>query len=1208
MLSKFSVKKPLTVIVSAIIVAILGIISMGKMTTDLLPSMDLPYIIVMTTYPGASPEKVEIGVTKPLEKILATTSGVKEINSVSNENSSMVMLEFEENTNMDSIVIEMSSKIDLVESQFEKEVGTPMIMKMNPNMMPIMVASIDIDNKDVNEVSKIVKESIIPKFEKIEGVASVDGSGLVENKLKIAINDSKIDELNNKLLASIDTTLSEKKSQLDSAKSKLKEAKDILNNESNKKTEEIVDSSIKLEDGKHNLEEALNNIPKIVEQLNTKKDSILQQKNILENIISWQDKNGIPILDIQNSALEKLNESLNQIESAIGSINGQTSDMNDKFNKLVEAEKQIEVAKLTLNRELVKASITIEKNESEIEKGYKEFDKAKEEAYKKAGLKDNITRDNINKILMAENFSMPAGYINDGDDKYLVKIGDKFKDKNELENLLLFDIPNDDIGKIYLKDIASVEFTDNSKELYAKINGNDGVVLSFQKQSTASTSNVSKKINKQIKEIEAENLGLHITPLQDQGVYIDVVINSVFKNLILGGILAIIILYIFLKNLKPTLIIAISIPISLLFALAMMYFSGVTINIISLSGLALGVGMLVDNSIVVIENIYRMRNDGATVKEAAVKGATQVAGAIAASTLTTICVFLPIVFTQGMARQMFTDMGLTIAYSLIASLIVALTLVPTMSSKMLKKINSKQMNTTLFSKFINIYEKSLRFSLKHKTIILVTTGILLIVSIVSSISKGAILMPEIDSNQISISMKMDSDTKDVDLRNMSNKLIDRVLEIDDIKTIGAMQSSGSPMGGSSTKSVSYYVLLKEDKDHTSSEIADMITEKTSDLNCKISVHSSSMDMSSLGGSGVEVIVKGDDLDKLKDIAINVSSLIQSIDGTTDINNGIQESVKETKINIDKNKAMEYGLTIAQIYGEISNVIKEELNSTNIKIDSQEYPVILVNETENPITKENIGEYSINAVKDGKEVKIKLNEIATITEDPSLTSINRNNQVRTLSVKAKVDSTHNVGLVSNEVEKVLENIDLPEGYSVELSGEKESMDETFTDLINMILLSIIFIYAIMVAQFQSFKSPFIVLFTIPLAFTGGFFALVITGFNISMISLLGFLILSGIVVNNGIVFVDYVNQLILDGIDINEALIITGKTRVRPILMTALTTILGLSTLAMGIGMGADMIQPMAIVTIGGLAYATVMTLFIVPIIYALMHRKTKLQE
>ena len=1200
MFSKFSVKRPFTVFVSVILVIILGGVSFTEMTTDLLPKIDLPYVIVMTTYPGASPEKVEESVTKPLEKVLATSNGIENINSVSSENSSMIMLEFSQDMNMDSAMIDLSGKVDLVKGQLADEVGTPTLMKMNPDMMPIMVASIDINNKDIKEASKIVKKEVIPSFERIDGVASVDTMGILEESIKMTLDDSKIEKLNNKLKSSIDSKMKSSQDELNKAKAEIAKGKAELKKQSEEKNKELNEGSSAIKTGKSQLQSAISQLSSGKNELENQKSELLNKKDELEQMIKNQEENNIPVSDEQKEGLTLLESGIKTFDEKLSEINNQESSLNNQLKELNDKEKQLEAGKATLNSELNKASQSLSSSEAEIEKSSKELEKAKEEAYKNADLGKNITKENLSKILSAQNFAMPAGYINEGEEQYIVKIGDKVSSIEDLKDLELLNI--DGLGKVKVEDVANVELANNKDKMYAKINGNDGIILSFQKQSTASTSEVSKKINETIKELTNQNKDMHITPLQDQGVYIDIVIQSVLSNLILGGILSIVILFVFLKSIKPTIVIAFSIPISVLFAITMMYFSNVTMNIISLSGLALGVGMLVDNSIVVIENIYRLRNEGMSAKKASVIGANQVAGAIFASTLTTVCVFLPIVFTHGLSRQLFEDMGLTIAYSLLASLIVALTLVPAMSSKMLN-VNTKKEHK-LFDKFVNLYEKLLKVSLKHKFIVLFGSLVLFLGSGFLIISKGTILMPEIDSTQLSVSLEMPKKSTKKDTRDMSETIIDKITEIKDVETVGALQSSGeSFMFSQGKNNVSFYVLLKEDKKLSSKEVANIITEKTKDLNAKIKVNSSNMDMSALGGSGINVIVKGDNLDKLKNIAKDVAKILEKTEGTTEVNNGLGENNKETKIIVDKQKAMNYSLTVAQVYQEVSNKLKNENTSTTLNVGSNEYPVIVVDDKKDTLSRESLTNYKIKGTKDNKEVEVKLSDIASIEEVESLNSINRENQVRNISVTSSIDDKHNIGLVSKEIESKLKDYKLPDGYSIEMGGEKESMDSAFGDLIKMISLAIVFIYLIMVAQFQSLLSPFIVLFTIPLAFTGGFLGLLITNFELSMISMLGFLMLAGVVVNNGIVFIDYVNQLRLNGVDKKSALILAGKTRIRPILMTALTTILGLLILAMGIGTGADMIQPMAIVTIGGLSYATVLTLFVVPAMYDILNKK-----
>ena len=882
--------------------------------------------------------------------------------------------------------------------------------------------------------------------------------------------------------------------------------------------------------------------------------------------------------------------------------------LNSKKSELATQEQEVKTGKLQLTMEMDKAKAQLESGEKTLNEKIEEFEKAKKEAFNKASLDDAITTEMISGILAAQNFSMPSGYVsNEEGTKHLVKVGDKIKDVVEMENLLLFDTGEDVIGKIFLRDVADINMKDNSEDVYAKVNGNDAVMLVFQKQSTFLTSEVSKQIREKTEELSLEYDGLGFTNLMDQGMYIDMVVDSVLRNIIYGGILAIVVLILFLKDMKPTFIIAVSIPISIIFAIAMMYFTGVTINIISLAGLALGVGMLVDNSIVAIENIYRLRQEGRTAKEAAIEGAKEISGAITASTLTTACVFLPIVFVEGISRQLFADMGLTIAYSLFASLMVALTLVPTMASGMLKKDSYKKQTT--FEKFVNGYEKLLRSALNHRGLVMTIVAIVFVLSIFGGLSMGTVLLPEMDAPQMSMSIKMPKDSTFNDTKDMTDTVFQRLLEIEEIETIGAFKSDSinSLGGGADGDSISLYLLLHEDKDISNEEIKREIIERTNDLDCTITVTANTMDTSALVGSGLEVVIKGREIDTLHDIAADMTKLLRETEGVAEVNDGIEKNLTEIRIVVDKEKAMENGLTVAQVFSHINSIIGKKQTSTILTVKNKDYPVIVLDKSHQNINKDDLEELTIKARKKEEEVEIPIRDIATITEAQGISSIKRDSQERYMSINASLDAGHNIGLVSRDFEKKLKEYPVPDGYKIELSGEREMIDKSFNDLFKMILLAIVLIYLIMVAQFQSLLSPFIILFTIPLAFTGGLLALIITGYEISLISLLGFLVLSGIVVNNGIVFVDYTNQLRNSGLNKTEALVLAGKTRMRPIMMTAITTILGLFTLSIGIGTGAEMLQPLAIVSIGGLIYATILTLFVVPVMYHLLN-KDKVSE
>ena len=887
--------------------------------------------------------------------------------------------------------------------------------------------------------------------------------------------------------------------------------------------------------------------------------------------------------------------------------------LEENLKKAQDAYAELEKGKMTAVNELTRGEVTLSTTKTQLEDAeqkladaQEQFDQARDAAYKKADLSGMLTADMLGNILMAQNFNMPAGYITEGEEQYLVKVGEEYASLEELENTLLMHMDVDGVGDVRLSDVADIALTDNAGESYAKVNGNDGVVLSFQKQSTASTATVSQRINSAIAQLQEQNPGLHITPLMDQGDYIDMVVGSVLSNLLWGGLLAIIVLIFFLKDAKPTFIVACSIPFSLMCAITLMYFTDVTLNIISLSGLALGVGMLVDNSIVVIENIYRLRSLGVPASKAAIQGAKQVSGAIFASTLTTICVFLPIVFTQGISRELFTDMGLTIAYSLLASLVVALTLVPAMGAAVLK--NTKEKSHRWFDAFVEGYQRLLGWALRHKAPVLSGVTALLAISIFLTTQMGTAFIPAMDSPQMSATLTMPRGAAQQDAYAMADTVMERIAAVDGVETVGAMSGGSgmsSMMGGSSSGgSITYYILLSDDRTATNADVPAAIEAQVADLECTVEVQESTMDMSALGGSGVELVITGRGLDEMNAIADDLRGILRSTEGLVDISENSVTGNPETRITVDKYKAMQHGLTVAQIYSELAAELKAENTATTLTLDGTDTPVVVVKPAGQAPTRGNIMDHAFTVTNaEGEEETVRLYDIAAKQETDSVSSINRENGARTMSVSAGVDARHNIGLVSRELEKKLADYELPEGYTVEIAGENETINSAMTDLVKMIALAVVFIYLIMVAQFQSLMSPFIVMFTIPLAFTGGLLALWLTGSELSIIAMLGFLVLAGVVVNNGIVFVDNINQLRLAGMDRTEAILETGRTRIRPVLMTALTTILAMSTMALGIGDGAEMTQPMAIVTIGGLTYATLLTLLVVPVLYDIFRKK-----
>jgi multidrug efflux pump subunit AcrB len=1293
MLSHFSVKRPYTVIVGIALVIILGIVSFQNMTADLLPSMNLPYAVVITTYPGASPEEVELAVSKPVEASMASISNISNISSVSSENMSMVICEFEQSANMDSVTIEMRESLDQISTYWADSITNPMIMKLNPDMLPIMVASVDKEELTSKQITNLVEGSIVPEIESIEGVASVSATGYIEETIQVIIDQEKIDSLNKKIKKSLDNSFAEASEEMKKSQQELEEGKEELEAgkeemaaqlaqaedqltssqlemlrgelEINKQLaeisqkekeliageKEIATKEIELQKAKTELEIQKTQLAVFIEQLtllqtsmeeleeqisdgSTAETELEQQLEVVYYTLSSMGINPEELSEALQEARdseEKIIAAEKGIEAGLLEISSGKSELasgkeaiakgKDRLEKareeIVSGQKPVSEALEELNKKQTIASIDMSIASSQLNTGEKELSNAKttleeqkDSAYEKASLDNVISSDMVKGILAAQNFNMPAGYVTEEGIDYLVRVGDKIEDEEALENLIIMDMDMDGIKPIQLSDIAQVITTDNSKDVYAVVNGNPAVMISLEKQTGFSTGEVSDKIKAKFDRLMDQDSDLNITPLMDQGVYIDLIVNSVIQNMLLGGLFAIIVLFLFLKDLKLTFVVACSIPISLITAIVLMYFSGITINIISLSGLALGVGMLVDNSIVVIENIYRLRSEGMPSRKAAVEGARQVSGAILASTLTTVCVFLPIVFTEGITRQLFVDMGLTIAYSLFASLLISLTLVPMMGSGLLK--NTKEKNNKWFDKVKAVYGAGLEIALRFKPIVLILAVILLALSVVGAMSNGTSFMPSMESTQATVTLTPPKDATLEETASISEEAMSRILEIDDVETVGAMAGGSGGLdfsGGSSESAVTMYLILKEDKELSGAQLNKLILEKTADLKAELTVNTESMDMSALGGSGISVVVKGKDLDKLQEIASEVEKIVESVKGTIEVSDGLEETTPEFRIIVNKEKASKYNLTVAQVFQDINTKVKEASSATTINTDTKDYDVYVLNKKDQELKREDLEKAKITITeKDGNEKEISLAKVVDFVEIDGPTSINRDAQERYQTVSAAVDDNYNIGLVGNEIEKKLQDYDTPEGYSVVMSGENETINDAIGQVVLMLLLAVAFMYLIMVAQFQSLLSPFIIMFTVPLAFTGGFFGLFFSNNEISVIAMIGFVMLSGIIVNNGIVLVDYINHLRKGGMNKKSAIVTAGKTRLRPIIMTSFTTILGLSTLAFGLGMGADMIQPMAIVTIGGLIYGTLLTLFVIPCIYDVFNRNKSMVE
>ena len=1355
---KFSVKKPFTVLVMVIAIIILGVVSLTSMTTDLLPEMNLPYMIVITTYPGASPEKVETAVCEPMESALGSVSGVQNVYSMSYENYGIVQLEFVDGTNMDSAMVKVSSALDTVEPLLPDECGTPTIMEISMDMMASVYLAVAYEGMDIQETSRFVEDNVIPYLERQDGITSISSIGLVENSIVVELNEDKVEALNNKILAKVDDAFAEATEQLEEAAEKLEESEQTIADGRKEMADgqrELADGRKELADGRKELEDGREELKSqedtIIQRLAETKRDLLTAKTNLEstkmtltttltlvqqieaamgNVQSGTDivatapgqyvklmgdyalgvsgnnagpddttKAAVAKLktDYMNSDVIRLLKSNNEqmaealaaldeldwadpanywiVRTTLETMAGANSTLNDmllaitggldslEFEKtanetlqqinaglvqvnygLVEVEKgeleaalgfaeassQITLGELQMGMaesqldaaqtQLDTGRDSLEDAAKQIEDGWQDyydalenFEIQKAEALRSANADQLLNINTLAQLIYAQNFAMPAGYVDDVEDNsWLLKVGMNFESVEEIAGTEL--VYMEDIGDVRLEDVADITVIDNADASYAKLDGNPGIILSVFKGSTAGTNEVSRNVEKAIDQLTAEYPGLSVMTLVDQGDYITMIINGVLQSMIVGAILAIIILALFLKDVKPTLVVAVSIPLSVLTALVLMYFSGISLNMMSLSGLALGIGMLVDNSIVVIENIYRLRAKGVEAPRASVQGTKQVSGAIIASTLTTVSVFAPMLFTTGTVRELMMPISLTIIFTLCASLVIAMTVVPATGSTLLK--NSVEKKHPLFDKVQDAYGRLLEFCLKVKVVPLAIAIALLVFSIWAVARMGIVMIPDMTSNQIEIAVEMPEDAEKDTCYEMADQVMDAILSVDGVKSVGAMSGGAmslvaSSAGTGDSNYLTYsFMVITENEDAGENEVKQIcndILARTEDIGCTVSVSTGMSEMSSMMGSGLSINVYGSDLDKLTEITEDIMDIVGTVEGFTEISNGQEEPDQVVHLILNRDAAMKQGLTVAQIFAEISGSLTETATATTVTVDGVEMQIV-VKDVREPLTKENILDYNFEKQttdENGNSITEDhpLSEFAEIRIEDGVQSIQRENQSRYMTVTASVKEGYNATLLSRELEPLLEQYELPSGYSFDSVGESDTVNQMVVEMMKVILMGLAFIYLVMVAQFQSLLSPFIVLFTVPLAFTGGLIGLLVMGEPLSVMGMMGFVVLVGTVVNNGIVFVDYANQLRIGGLERRDALIATGKTRMRPILMTALTTILAMASLLFGDDLSSQMSKGMAIVVAGGLAYATLMTLFIIPVMYDILFKK-----
>jgi len=1013
---KFAVRRPVTMIIVVSVLLILGFFTYSKLSVDLLPEMDLPVIAVLTTYSGAGPEEVESGVTKLLESALTTVSNVDTIQSISTAGQSIIIMMFKWGTDMDAAGIEIKDSIGYVEGFLPSGVEDPMVVKMDPTMMPIM--QIGVSGEDLEQVQEIAEEVIEPRLSRIPEVASVIITGGQDREVKVEVDPVR-----------------------------------------------------------------------------------------LENY--------------------------------------------------------------------------------------------------------GLTLSQVAQVLQMENFNMSSGKVTRGDREYYVRNMQEFETVEDIRNVAILTPTG---ASLRLGDIATV--TDGYKEMeqYTRVNHKEAVGIHIMKQTDANTVKTSELVRKELAKIQQErNLDFEVDVVYDAASYVQRSINSTIRMIFEGALLAVLVLFLFLRNMRSTLIIFTSIPLSIIATFIMMYFYGTTLNLITMGGLALGVGRIVDDSIVVFENIYRHRSLGLSPMEAAITGASEVGGAILAATMTFIAVFLPMVFVEGLASIVFSPMAMTISFAILCSLLVALTIIPLMSSRILTD-QSMQRTRTGSGRIFDImqgfgnwidnlgerYKVLLQACLNHRRRVIIIVTLLMVASCAAIPLVGAEFLPTTDSGEISVSIETDKGSSLDDTDEIVRQVEARILDIPEVETVfTSVGSTGTmlmSMGGGSNNSTLYVKLCPKNERQRGVEIvAEEIRQKLAGLaGTKVAV--SVMDATSSFGSTSPVVVQisGDDLDVLREISTEVTDIVRSTPGTREVTSSITDGNPEMQIRIDRARAAAYGLTPMQVASEIKSAMDGTV-ATRYKVEGEEIDVRVSYASGSY----NDMDYLTNmTILTPQGAVVKLSQIASFELAQGPVQIIREDQVRKAEVSAEL-LNRDLNSVMTDIQARVAQMNLPAGYEISYGGENEEMMESFASLAIALLLAILLVYSVMAVQYESFFNPFVIMFSVPTCIIGVVFGLLVTGRAFSITAFIGVIMLVGIAVSNAIVYVDYLKQLRERGMERNAAIVEAGRVRLRPILMTAFTTILAMLPMAIGLGEGAELIAPLATVVIGGLLASTLITLVLVPVVYSI---------
>ena len=1280
-MEKFSVKKPFTVLVAVIMVLMLGFVSISNMQTNLLPDVNTPYLMVVTVYPGASPERVESEVSDVMQNALGTVAGVEKVTATSAENYSLLLMQFSDDTDMNSAMVKVSNKVDQTTASLPSSCLTPSIIEYSLNMNAFMTVAVSREGSDVYDLSEFVSDTLVPYVERKGGVSSVSTNGLIEKMVQVQLSQEKIDAINEKLLEVIDVQLADARKQLESAEAQIEAGRKEYNRQFKNYSNTVSDTMMQEMSGQvgdaievvrkqaQALLDSVNQLIAVVQEPEIQQ-ALIDVRDGLQRVMDKFNETGMKdidslieivtelrdITDKLTGALQQLQQRLNTESGTEGSTAADLADdlqvqqsLNTVYNTLNDVIKAMDdVPGLTKTfsdaignfsqqqmqayMKFTEAREMLNEYEKQLAEAKQTYADAEEKAMASSDVSKLLDIDTLAQLIYAQNFSMPAGYVKDSSGKsWLLKVGEEYDSIEDISGALLLHV--DGFGDVRLSDVADVEVIDNAEASYTRLNGERAAVLKIYKGATSSASEVSDNCLSAFQELEAQYDGLHVVVLSNQGNYITIIVKSILSSMVIGAALAIIVLAIFLRDVKPTLVVGFSIPLSVLFAVVLMYFTGMDLNVMTLAGLSLGIGMLVDNSIVVIENIYRLRGRGVPAARAAVQGAKQVGMSVVASTLTSVCVFLPVVFSSSIVKSLMQPMSLCIGYCLMASLIVALTVVPAAASTVLKKAEPKQLKW--FDKIQDKYAKSLEWCFRHRALPLLAAVVLLAFCGWRVFSMGVELLPTITSNEAIVTLSTTKDLSKEDSYAIAGKAVEAMLEVDHVEEVGITTDTrvaGMDIGqlglpttitdllNAANSYGTYQVNVMLDESLSSSEIEtarQALEDALSGIeDCTAKVEISGMqELTSQLASGLSVKIYGADAETLSQLSEKVVDIVNDTEGFANATNGLGSGDATINLHIDRDKVRSYGLTVAQVYQQIATKLTTTTTAqTPVTVDGSTMSVQISNNLD-PVTKENMMDITFETTvmsADGTTSTgtCTLADMATWDTGSAPDSITSEDQTQYVSVTADTLDGYNTTVQARVLEKKLNEFalsdEMPEGCSFSMGGESDSVNFMVNEMVQWLALALPFVYLVMVAQFQSLLSPFIVLFTIPLAFTGGLLGMLFTGQQLTMISLMGFIVLMGTVVNNGIVFVDYANQLRLGGMERRAALIATGKTRMRPILMTTLTTVLAMLQLVFSNDMASQLMSGMAIVIICGLSYATLMTLYIVPILYDILFRKPPL--